>query len=254
MASATTAHRTVVIPCFEEATRLQPPGVATLVAADRTHVLLVDDGSRDGTPALLRSLAEAHPGRVSVLTLGTNQGKGEAVRRGLLQALADGAGVVGFLDADFATPPREWLRMADHLEAERPETERLEVVLGARLLRAGARIERGTVRHVVGRLFATLASLRLEEPFYDTQCGAKAFRRSAALQAALAQPFRSRWAFDVELLSRLLEGEPPIPFEAMEELPLRAWRDQSGSKLGLRSALGATLEVVRLPRRRRGRR
>ena len=70
----------------------------------------------------------------------------------------------------------------------------------------GTDIRRSAVRHYTGRLFATAGSLVLGVPVYDTQCGAKAFRVTDALRAALAEPFVSRWAFDVEVLGRLLRS------------------------------------------------
>jgi hypothetical protein len=71
-------------------------------------------------------------------------------------------------------------------------------------------------------------------PVYDTQCGAKVFRRTAALEAALDQPFSGRWAFDVELIGRLHLGTraaPGVPISRFVEMPLREWRDVAGSTL-----------------------
>ncbi|HEY7375200.1 MAG TPA: hypothetical protein VIF57_23765, partial [Polyangia bacterium] len=97
-------------------------------------------------------------------------------------------------------------------------------------------IERSAVRHYLGRVFATAASLILRTRVYDTQCGAKLFRAGPALAEALSAPFLSRWAFDVELLGRLLIGTPgvaPLPLAAIVEVPLAVWHDVEGSKLGL---------------------
>ena len=84
-------------------------------------------------------------------------------------------------------------------------------------------------------MFATAASLILRARVYDTQCGAKLFRAGPALTDALATPFLSRWAFDVEFLGRLLIGTPavpPLPLNAIVEVPLPVWHDVEGSKLG----------------------
>jgi glycosyltransferase involved in cell wall biosynthesis len=97
----------VVIPCFNEEHRLDASQVARLAAAPGVTVLLVDDGSRDGTGALLQSIAEGSSGRVRALSRAANGGKGEAVRFGLLEGLAGGASIVGYLDADFSTPVDE---------------------------------------------------------------------------------------------------------------------------------------------------
>ena len=91
----------------------------------------------------------------------------------------------------------------------------------------GHRIERSWARHYLGRLFATASSQVLGLPVYDTQCGAKVFRDGPALRAALATPFTSRWAFDVELLGRLGTGAD----RRFLEVPLERWHDVGGSKL-----------------------
>jgi len=112
----------------------------------------------------------------------------------------------------------------------------------------GHRIDRSAWRHYLGRLFATASSLVLRLSVYDTQCGAKVFRVTPALRTALAEPFTSRWAFDVELLQRLLgAGVRPAQFE---EVPLRAWRDVGGSKLGPAAAIAAAADLARLARLR----
>jgi len=92
---------------------------------------------------------------------------------------------------------------------------------------------------------------------YDTQCGAKIFRRSPALSHALATSFRSRWAFDVELLGRLLTGAPgvePVVLAHIREEPLLAWRDVAGSKLSASHMLKAGLDLAFIARDLRERR
>ena len=99
----------VVVPCFNEARRLSPQGFLPLL--ERARILFVDDGSSDGTLGLLDQIAEALPGRASVLALPENGGKAEAVRQGLLAAIASGATVVAYLDADLAAPADEMVRL-----------------------------------------------------------------------------------------------------------------------------------------------
>src|SRR5262245_37712770 len=100
------ARLTVVVPCYNEAARLDP---APLLAYVDGHAdaswLLVDDGSTDATAEVLERVAAQRPGRIRALSLTPNGGKAEAVRRGLREALAAGAEIVGFLDADLSTPP-----------------------------------------------------------------------------------------------------------------------------------------------------
>jgi dolichyl-phosphate beta-glucosyltransferase len=220
----------IVVPCFNEERRLDPTRLASLVDSGRVRLLFVDDGSTDGTAAALEGLSNGSAG-IEVLRLPRNVGKAEAIRQGLLRGLESGAPIFGYYDADLATPPEELLRLVQLLE----ERQDLAVVMASRVLMLGWRIERSARRHYLGRVFATLASLFLRIPVYDTQCGAKAFRVSPALREAISTPFRSSWVFDVELIGRLLRGSStaePVPLAAFEEMPLRAWRDVSGSSVG----------------------
>jgi dolichyl-phosphate beta-glucosyltransferase len=229
----------LVIPCYNEEKRLDPALVRELVADRQMHVLVVNDGSTDGTAALLQSIVDAEGGQVWRFDMPFNSGKAEAVRRGMLLALERGAQRVGYADADFATPPGELRRLLACIEGQK-----LGAVLGCRVARLGTHIERSLPRHLVSRLFACLTSVALGLTVYDTQCGAKWFRDNGALRAALAQPFRSSWAFDVELLGRLLGrwgNGPKLRDDDVLEIPIRAWRDVGGSKVsfgGMAKSLG----------------
>lgn len=221
---------TIVVPCYNEARRLDLEAFSTFVAGDsKLELLFVDDGSEDETAELLASLRARLPARIRILPLEKNRGKAEAVRRGLLTALESGADIIGYLDADLATPVDEMARLLDILRSG--DTR---VLLGSRVALLGRDIQRKAIRHYLGRIFASAASLVLRTTVYDTQCGAKLFRRTPALEAALKQPFLSRWLFDVELLGRILVPENGIsalaPGEIREE-PLGVWMDIQGSKL-----------------------
>lgn len=164
----------LVVPCYNEAERFDSGGFADFLAEQPGYALLfVDDGSSDRTPERLEALRKRQPGQVSVLRLEANSGKGEAVRRGMQTALAAGAPFTGFWDADLATPLCAAVAMRREFE-RRPE---LDFVTGCRLRRLGADIRRSPLRHLVGRVFATAASLHLKLPVYDTQCGARQRRR-----------------------------------------------------------------------------
>jgi len=236
----------IVVPCFNEAHRLNPQGFLAFGSLG-IELLFVDDGSTDGTLAALNALC-LDLGVLGVdartLSLDQNVGKGEAVRKGMLSALAAGASVVGYFDADLATPPREMARLVD-VRRDRSA----DVVLGARVKLLGTTIQRRLVRHYLGRIFATGASIVLKMPVYDTQCGAKVFRRTAALECAISQPFAGRWAFDVELIGRVHTGTraaPGSPISAFVELPLREWRDVGGSSLRATAFPKLGIELLRV--------
>ena len=244
------SHLTWVVPCFEEAARLD--GGAFMALADAcapSSVIFVDDGSRDGTQAVLRGLAEQRPGHVEVVTLDANHGKAEAVRRGMLRALTRKSDIIGYIDADLATPPAELVRLA-----QLARDGSFDILMGSRVQLLGRAIKRNHARHYIGRVFATCASLSLGLPVYDTQCGAKLFRPTEALASALATPFTSRWAFDVELLGRLVHPQPgiaPIDIGRIREEPLLAWTDVPGSKLHPLAALRGGFDLLRLALRTR---
>ena len=236
----------IVVPCYNEALRLDERDFAALLAHPEVQLSFVDDGSTDGTADLLLALAARYREKIHTLQLSQNRGKAEAVRRGMLDALASGAQVVGYMDADASTPASEVLRLLDALE--RPHAE---VVLGARVQLLGSDVRRHRWRHYLGRIFASAASVVLELAVYDTQCGAKVFRDTPTLRHALASPFHSRWVFDVELLGRLLLGGPGVPSlgpEAFVEVPLHEWRDVPGSKLKPTSMLRSGIELLAIGR------
>ncbi len=233
----------LIVPCYNEEKRLDVAAFLALADGDIT-LLFVDDGSRDGTANVLAELERRGNGHISFLRLEKNSGKAEAVRRGIACALEGSPSFVGFVDADLATPPHEIRRLAE--EAKKSDAS---VIMGSRVARAGALIDRKPLRHYLGRGFATAASLLLSAQFYDTQCGAKIFRVSDALRVAVQEPFLSRWIFDVELLGRLLIGGPgaaPLPERAFREVPLHEWRDVAGSKLRPSHAFGVASDLARI--------
>ena len=215
----------LVVPCFNEAERLPPTELAALTAHPDVGIVLVDDGSTDATAALLTRLAGELSG-VTVLHLPANAGKAEAVRQGLLLALSGHPEVVGFVDADFATPATEALRLVEMMR----DPTAPDVTIGSRVLLSGRTVVRNPVRHVLGRVVATYLSLTYALQIYDTQCGTKLFRADDRLREALARPFATRWLFDVELLLRVRD-DAGTPATVREE-PLETWQDVAGSRLG----------------------
>jgi len=233
----------LVVPCFNEESRLRTDDLAALDAAG-IGLVLVDDGSTDGTRHALEEWASGRD-RASVHALGHNVGKGEAVRSGLLAAVSRRPAWVGFIDADFATPAPELLRLVD-LAGRRDD---LDAVIGARVAMLGRDVDRSAFRHYTGRVFATFASVVLDLPVYDSQCGAKILRCTDALARAIGEPFASRWGFDVELIGRLVRSGTPA--SRLWEEPLERWHDIGGSRRTVRASIRSCLDLIRIRARLR---
>ena len=239
---------TMVVPCYNEARRLPVDAFREFAAAEpRVRFLFVDDGSTDETSHVLSRLAAAAPDRVHAIVQRTNRGKAEAVRIGMLSAFASGGRYAGYWDADLATPLSEIPRFINVLDAH---AER-DICFGARVQLLGRAIHRRQHRHYIGRLFATAASLALRLPVYDTQCGAKLFRVSAAMHALFVEHFLGRWTFDVEIVARLAQQcarDGRRPCDVIYELPLDEWRDIDGSKVHPLDLVTALIELGRIRR------
>ena len=221
----------VVVPCFNEATRLNCDAFELALKQDTMlEFIFVNDGSTDNTADVLNQLQRRAGARALVLQLERNSGKAEAVRVGVLRAFELGAIYVGYWDADLATP----LSTIELFAAEL-EVRGVSLVIGSRVRLMGRHILRSPFRHYVGRAFATLASLVLGFPVYDTQCGAKLFRASPVFREVFEKKFETTWTFDVELLQRL--HSPKFCAEGFDlerecaEYPLPVWSDAPGSKL-----------------------
>jgi glycosyltransferase involved in cell wall biosynthesis len=243
---------TIVIPCYNEADRLKVGEFRDYLAqSPDVSLLFVNDGSTDSTLRVLQELQKEMPNQISVLDLEKNSGKGEAVRSGLLWAIRNGATRVGFWDADLATP----LSAIADLQSVLLSNPEVDVVLGSRVKLLGRNIERRATRHYLGRAFATCAALVLGLEVYDTQCGAKLFRVTPGLEQVLAQPFCSRWIFDVELIARFLKV-PAVDSEAKNkiyEFPLYSWRDVPGSKVRLGDFFRSAMDLNKIRKRYFGR-
>jgi len=239
----------VVVPCYNEAARLDAAAVVHLVDTEpRVAVLLVNDGSTDATADLLDELCLRRPESVACLSLAVNSGKTEAVRRGVLAALDRKPAFVAYWDADLSTP----FDMVPRFLAEFDRDPQLLGVLGSRVRRLGADIDRLALRHYAGRLFATFASAILGMPVYDTQCGAKMFRATDDLARTFSRPFQTRWILDVEMLARLRRDLGADALAArLFELPLPRWSDVAGSKLTMTQGAAAFLDLWRIWRANR---
>lgn len=239
------SRTTIVIPCYNESARLN---VDRIVQFSRNHrtidLLFVNDGSTDDTSAILRSLVRFLGSRCSLVEFSENQGKAEAVRTGLLVAIARGAEYVGYWDADLAAPLEAIPRFQDCLRRN-PASE---MVLGIRLPLLGRRIQRSRIRTLLGRVFAFAARVVLGIRVTDVQCGAKLLRATPRLTRVLEERFLARWIFDVELVARLARShrDSECSKNWVHELPLDEWREVKGSKLRIWDFGRAVSDLTRI--------
>lgn len=237
----------LVVPCYNEAERLNLEAFrAFLNSATHTRLLFVDDGSSDGTVDVLQRVRAGYEDCADILAYPKNAGKAEAVRRGLLHALDHlNPEYVGFWDADLATPLNAVFSLLTVLDRDSAK----EMVFGARVKLLGRFVERRAVRHYLGRIFATVVSSMLRLPIYDTQCGAKIFRVVPETRRAFAEPFISKWVFDVEIIARYLAlygGDLQRMQDAIYEYPLEVWIDVAGSKVKSSDFCVAFWDVLRI--------
>jgi dolichyl-phosphate beta-glucosyltransferase len=236
----------IIVPCYNEAGRLKVGEFTAFIERIKAvDFIFVNDGSSDGTSALLRGICTKEPARFNCIDLPINSGKAEAVRQGFLTGFEMGYDLLGFWDADLATPLYEITAFRDILRSTA-----VQIVIGSRVKLLGRFIRRSEARHYLGRVFAMFASLVLGLPVYDTQCGAKLFRNSLALREIFGTPFRSKWIFDVEILARYLvlaKQNPALSLEnVIVEHPLREWHDVPGSKLKLLDFVRSASDLMRI--------
>jgi glycosyltransferase involved in cell wall biosynthesis len=238
------SHVAIIVPCYNESQRFPTARFKSYLEEARVSFVFVNDGSRDSTLEVLQDLRKGHEDRVTVLSCPENRGKAEAVRFGIVHALDQEADYVGFWDADLATPLEEIENFLAVFEQE----PHLDMVFGSRVKLLGRKVERRATRHYAGRVFATVVSNILGLPIYDTQCGAKMFRRRPGTRALFSEPFLSRWVFDVELIARYIVqlGSPESAAHAIYEYPLHTWTDVRGSKLKPSDFVVAFCDVLRI--------
>ena len=221
----------LVIPAHNEAARLGATldTIAAYLVEQRidAHIVVVDDGSRDGT-AEVAAARNGAMSRLDVLSLPHQRGKGAAVRAGVLATAAD---IIGFTDADLSTPIDELPRMLAALEAG------ADIAIGSRGLaesqvlraqpayrRAGATIFRQLVRSIGGL-----------QGFSDTQCGFKFYRRAVA-HDLFGSTVIKRWMFDLEVLRLAVHRGYRVT-----QVPVK-WTNHRDSRLRL------TVDTIRMIR------
>lgn len=184
----------IIIPAYNERLRIAE-GLDKVLAYVREHsidaeVLVINDGSRDETPDIVRRYMQCHP-QIRLLDNPGNRGKGYSVRRGMLEAQGD---IRLLTDADLSAPIYECVKLFAAID------QGADLAIGSRWQRPGMQTRRQPwYRQITGRIFNGLNRLFLGLRLKDTQCGFKAFTREAAL-AIFSHAQVDRWGWDPEAL------------------------------------------------------
>jgi glycosyltransferase involved in cell wall biosynthesis len=238
MAVSTLSNRpkySIVIPAYNEGQRITATLDKVLAYLEQegwaAEVIVIDDGSRDNTPEIVRGYMQRHPA-VRLLQNPGNRGKGYSVRNGMLNARGD---LLLFSDADLSSPIYEARKLFAALG------EGAEVAIGSRWLRSELQTERQPFyRQLFGRVFNLHLRVLLGLKFKDTQCGFKAFTARAA-KALFPRQKIERWGFDPELLFLARKFSLPVREIAVE------WAHDERSKISyLKDGVHMGLETLRV--------
>ncbi len=234
----------IIVPCYNEEKRL-PYADFLRFAQAHPEVLIcfVDDGSKDKTLAVLQGLQLESPSNICVYPVPQNGGKAEAVRQGMLYVYQNfNLKLLGFLDADLATAPEEWLQMAEY----KLKYPRYGAIVGSRIQRLGADINRDDNRSQVSNIIKKFIRILLKASFQDTQCGAKIFQKNL-IPFLFGQPFMTPWLFDVEIFLRLQEkfGKTTLQ-KGVLEFPLMHWTEVGDSRLKLKHTIKIPIQLLKL--------
>jgi glycosyltransferase involved in cell wall biosynthesis len=226
----------VIVPAYNEEKRL--PATLARVAAyldakkfSFAEILVVDDGSRDGTVQAISEFALRHPS-VRLLRNPGNRGKGYSVRHGMLEAEGEWA---LFTDADLSSPIEELEKLI-----EAAQRESAQVAIGSRALdRSLVGVHQPVLREYAGRFFNLVMRAVTGLHFHDTQCGFKLFQTEAARRIFSLQRLE-RFGFDAEILFIARR----LGYRAVE-VPVR-WDDVAGSKVGTLQGLNGFVDLLRI--------
>lgn len=235
----------VVIPCYNEEKRLLSKAFTDFILKNSGyHLCFVNDGSTDNTLEVLNNLKQGREDLITVYNCEKNEGKAEAVRKGMLLLLLqqEDLDYIGFLDADLSTDLKDFDDLVSTLE-----NSNYKVVSGSRISRMGAYITKESARKIIGLTINFIIRKILSMDFKDTQCGAKIFHKDV-IEISFGKKFVTKWIFDVEIFRRITLYFGLKKARAMIcEKPLKRWVHTNGSILSMKDSIkifGQLLKVA----------
>lgn len=224
----------VVVPCFDEETRLPGPLAAALgylrASGRACEVILVDDGSRDGTAEMIREAERAHR-EVRGVLMTANRGKGRAVAEGVAVTCGDRVLVS---DADFSAPIQELPRLEAAIDAG------ADVAIGSRAKRGAREVRQPVHRRLMGKGFNLVVQALLLPGLWDTQCGFKLFRGPVA-RDLFGRLRTDGFAYDVEVLYEARRSGWEVT-----EVPVRWINSDTTRVRAVRHSKEMLVDVVRI--------
>jgi glycosyltransferase involved in cell wall biosynthesis len=227
----------LIVPCFNEDSRLNLVYWAEIFEKNpTTFFVFVDDGSTDSTRAKINDIAYTN---VLKLNLDNNLGKANAVRFGMWFVVHKyNPDSVGFLDADGAFH-------VDDITAIIKKSQKLfsnghyKSILSSRVSLQGRIILRKKTRHYISRVLLTYICQGWKIAPYDSQSGFKIFHCDDNFVKSIESNFKTRWFFDIEILTRLSKYGSITHWEE----PLNYWKDMPNSKISFKQSLKLIREI-----------
>jgi glycosyltransferase involved in cell wall biosynthesis len=228
----------VIVPCFNEAERLNLFYFNELSKIHNTIWIFIDDGSTDNTSQILKK--HSMKSNVMNLRIDRNVGKSKAIAFGADFASHEFSNIewIGFLDSDGAFTVEDVSRIIKMTNS----IKSYDAIYSSRVKLAGRNIKRNNARHILARLITSLFGLAWREIPYDTQSGFKLYRYSDDYKLMFIEPFRTKWFFDIEFSIRYLKYKEK-EINVWEE-PVTSWFDIPGSKINYRQVFRIGFEVV----------
>jgi len=226
----------VVVPTYNEADNVRPVTAAILAALPSATILVVDDGSPDGTGAIADALAAADP-RIRVRHRAAKQGLGRAYLDGFGVALDGGAGIVVQMDADLSHDPAALPSLIGPVQADEAD-----LVIGSRYTPGGGVVDWGLGRRLISRMGSIFARVILGLSPHDLTGGFKAWRASTLAAVPFDGVHAGGYVFQIEMTFRASRSGARLV-----EVPI-TFRDRrvGQSKMSRRIVVEALVVVVQL--------